>query len=581
MNLPVDFENRMKALLGEEYEAFAKAFCEGSEAKGLRFSLSRFPGGEAALEAIQNRFSTKKEKGGIAEKEIQIPEGDFFGAEALADCLSGPVLWNRAGFYLRAEDSAQEESDSIRVSSAIRPGKSIYHEAGAYYLQEPSAMVVAALADVKPGEKVLDLCAAPGGKSTALGDALNGEGILVSNEIHPARVKILSENIERMGISNALVLNETPVKIAELFPELFDCVVVDAPCSGEGMFRKEEAALTEWSEENVEMCAARQREILKEAVKCVAPGGRLVYSTCTFAPSEDEENVLWLLSEYPEFRIAEIPAEIRTAVSEGRPEWVLKAGEMPETKTGIMKSPDNKTVNPEIVENCVRIWPHLQKGEGHFAAVFEKNAISLSDTEISANESSDEFTGESKGETAPGEKKKSSKNDKFEKHGRSGRGKNIALSREQRESFDAFEKETLTEEGRKHFKEVSTYSPDDERVAALFGDNLYIMPLYFPGKGVKIERAGLHVGTFAKNRFEPSLALSRVLKKEDVRNVLSLTEAEKDKALAYLRGEQINGIPADLKGWTLVMYEGYGLGFGKATGGVLKNHYPKGLRKNL
>ena len=219
-------------------------------------------------------------------------------------------------------------------------------------------MVVAALADVKPGEKVLDLCAAPGGKTTALGDALCGDGILVSNEIHPTRVKILSENIERMGIGNAMVLNETPEKIAELFPEYFDCVVVDAPCSGEGMFRKEEAALTEWSPENVEMCASRQREILKVAVICVAPGGRLVYSTCTFAPAEDEENIACFLTDYPEFRLTEIPEEIKKTVSPGRPEWCGKAAATSEEESLV-----------DSLKNCVRIWPHLQKGEGHFAAV--------------------------------------------------------------------------------------------------------------------------------------------------------------------------------------------------------------------
>ena len=280
------------------------------------------------------------------------------------------------------------------------------------------------------------------------------------------------------------------------------------------MFRKEEAALREWSIENVEMCAARQRDILREAVKCVAPGGRLVYSTCTFAPAEDEENIKWLLYEYPEFSLRETPTELRELKSNG----------------------------------CIRIWPHKQRGEGHFAALLERTG----EREIA------------------------------EKHAsKYPRSKNIALSREQRESFESFAKETLTEEGRKKFAEVTTYSPDDERVAALFGDNLYIMPFYFPGKGVRIERAGLHVGTFAKNRFEPSLALSRVLTKGDVKNVLDFSKEEKDKALAYVRGEQFSGIPAELKGWTLVMYDGYGLGFGKASGGVLKNHYPKGLRKDL
>ena len=528
MFLPIEFENRMRNLLGEEYEAFAKAFLEGDEAKGLRFSLCRLAGTQG---------SPDREKGMASREVIEETIKSKY-----CNSLGERIPWSQEGYY---------------ICSTERPGKNLYHEAGAYYLQEPSAMVVATLADVKPGEKVLDLCAAPGGKSTALGDMLCGEGVLVSNEIHPARVKILSENIERMGIPNALVLNETPEKIASLFPEFFDCVVVDAPCSGEGMFRKEEAALREWSPENVEMCAARQNEILREAVKCVALGGRLVYSTCTFAPAEDEENIAWLLSEFPEFSLREIPVELSKVLSEGRPDFVRSAVD---------------TSGKSVLKNCVRIWPHRQRGEGHFAAVLERASESIIPEEdsIGLNDVAEVEITESK--------KKSKKDKSSQKYDRS---KNIALSREQRESFEAFAKEAFTEEGRKRFTEVTTYSPDDERVAALFGDNLYIMPFYFPGKGVRIERAGLHVGTFAKNRFEPSLALSRVLKKNDVKNVLDLSTEEKDKALAYVRGEQLSGIPADLKGWTLVMYDGYGLGFGKASGGVLKNHYPKGLRKDL
>ena len=369
MFLPIEFENRMKDLLGEEYEAFAKAFCEGDEAKGLRFSLCRLA---AARESFGN---DEKEQ---LDKTIEL---------LFQGLVDKKIPWSAEGYYIcstnhNSDGNSNEGSNDVAGRREIRPGKNLYHEAGAYYLQEPSAMVVATLAGVKPGEKVLDLCAAPGGKSTALGDMLCGEGVLVSNEIHPARVKILSENIERMGIPNALVLNETPEKVAQLFPEFFDCVVVDAPCSGEGMFRKEEAALREWSLENVEMCAARQKEILREAVKCVAPGGRLVYSTCTFAPAEDEENIKWLLYEYPEFSLREIPTELRELKSNG----------------------------------CIRIWPHKQRGEGHFAALLERTG----EREIA------------------------------EKHAsKYPRSKNIALSREQRESFESFAKETLTEEGRK------------------------------------------------------------------------------------------------------------------------------------
>ena len=526
MNLPEEFKNRMKKLLGEEYEAFAGVFREGDGAKGLRFSLSSLPG---SADGSDN---------------AQIPK------KIISEFTDGTVPWCSGGYF---------------VKENTRPGKSIYHEAGAFYLQEPSAMVVAEIANVKPGEKVLDLCAAPGGKSTALGDALFGEGILVSNEIHPSRVKILSENIERMGISNALVLNETPEKIASLFPEFFDCVVVDAPCSGEGMFRKEEAALSEWSPENVEMCADRQKDILKEAVKCVAPGGRLIFSTCTFAPAEDEENIVWFLKEFPQFKLSEIPEEIRKSVSEGL------------------------DISDADLKNCVRIWPHLQKGEGHFAAVLVRDGKSenspayLDNTDPDGDDSDNskelnafaDSGNEKTDSDFSGKKKNKNKNLKKE------RGKNIALSREMRESFEVFAGETLTEQGKKKFREITTYSPTDQKIAALFGDNLYLEPLYFPGKGVKIERAGLHMGTFGKNRFEPSLALARTLKKEDVQNVLALTREQEEDALAYLRGEQLGGIPADLKGWTLVTYEGYSLGFGKASGGVLKNHYPKGLRVNL
>lgn len=188
------------------------------------------------------------------------------------------VPWAEHGYYYTAQDT---------------PGKHPYHEAGVYYIQEPSAMAPAAyltrqMAD-GAGERILDLCAAPGGKSTQIAAAMAGRGILISNEIHPARAKILSENIERMGIANAVVTNETPQRLAEHFSEYFTRIMVDAPCSGEGMFRKNEEACEQWSTQNVELCADRQDEILDCAASMLAGGGRLVYSTCTFAPAEDEE----------------------------------------------------------------------------------------------------------------------------------------------------------------------------------------------------------------------------------------------------------------------------------------------------
>lgn len=199
-------------------------------------------------------------------------------------------------------------------------------------------MAPAGLLGPKPGERVLDLCAAPGGKSTQLGDMLRGEGLLVANEINPKRAKILSRNMERMGIPNALVLNMHPRDLEGRFPEFFDKILVDAPCSGEGMFRKDEAVVTDWSQEIVEMCAGRQSEILDSAAKMLRPGGLLCYSTCTFAPEEDEQAVEAFLLRHPEFAPEEVSAP-----------WFVSSG-----------------------KGMYRMWPHKLLGEGHFAATLRK-----------------------------------------------------------------------------------------------------------------------------------------------------------------------------------------------------------------
>ena len=284
--LPEAFLERMKNQLGQEYEAFLQSL-ERPRAVALRYNPLK---GDA-------------------------PAMDFTQAN---------VPWEPLGFYYDPE---------------ARPGLHPYHEAGVYYLQEASAMAPVALLDPQPGEKVLDLCAAPGGKTTQIAGRMLGEGFLLCNEINPKRAKILSRNIERMAVSNALVTNEHPERLAARFPGFFDRVLVDAPCSGEGMFRKEEAAITDWSQETVEMCARRQAEILHSAAQMLKPGGRLVYSTCTFAPEEDEMAVAAFLESHPEFS-----PEILDAP------WF------------------------EAVENGGhRLWPHKLLGEGHFAAVLRKN----------------------------------------------------------------------------------------------------------------------------------------------------------------------------------------------------------------
>ena len=297
--LPEAFLERMKRQLGDEYESYLD-------------SLNR-------SRAVALRFNPLKG---------EIPQLPFVGQL---------VPWEPMGYYYDPD---------------ARPGLHVFHEAGVYYLQEASAMAPVALLDPQPGERVCDLCAAPGGKTTQIAGRMMGQGFLLCNEINPKRAKILSRNIERMAVSNALVTNEHPATLAQRFAGFFDRVLVDAPCSGEGMFRKEEAAVTDWSQETVEMCARRQAEILSSAAALVRPGGHLVYSTCTFSPEEDEQAVARFLENHPEF----VPETVDAP-------W-FEAGE----------------------NGSVRLWPHKLLGEGHFAAVLRKMEGSEESTVIPAGE---------------------------------------------------------------------------------------------------------------------------------------------------------------------------------------------------
>ena len=283
--LPELFLQRMQAQLGDEFPAYLKSL-ERPRAVALR------------LNPLKN----------IA------PSLPF---------ATGNVPWEPMGYYY--------DPDS-------RPGLHPYHEAGVYYLQEASAMSAVALLDPRPGQRVCDLCAAPGGKSTQIAGRMMGEGFLLCNEWSPKRARILSQNIERMGVANALVTNETAEHLADHLPGFFDRVLIDAPCSGEGMFRKEEAAITDWSQETVEMCARRQADILDAGARLLRPGGRLVYSTCTFAPEENEQAIAAFLARNGDFELADVSAPWFTQVGTGQ----------------------------------FRLWPHKLLGEGHFAAVLQK-----------------------------------------------------------------------------------------------------------------------------------------------------------------------------------------------------------------
>lgn len=454
--LPQAFVERMQESLGAEAEAFFTSY-DSPRAYGLR----------------RNPLKLTRE-----EFERQMP------------FTLTPVSWADEGYYYQENE---------------RPGKHAFHEMGLYYIQEPSAMCVAQVAQPQAGERILDLCAAPGGKSTQLAGRMHGEGLLVCNEIVPNRARILAQNIERMGIRNAVVTNHSPQELAERFAGFFDRVIVDAPCSGEGMFHKEETALTEWSPENVSMCAKRQREILSSAVDMLRAGGELVYSTCTFAPAEDEEMVQWLLTQFPELSLVPIDC-VSLGISEG-----TLAG------TG-------------------RIYPHRQRGEGHFVARLQKSGRSVLEPLPRMDTA------------PPAAGKKGAK-----------ANKKTAACTDVWAACEQFLQENLR----------VTLSGRREQ----FGDQLYLVPQELPElAGSRVLRAGLHLGTNKKNRFEPSHALALALTPADVRQT-----CETDQPLQYLRGMTLECAQTQ-NGWTLVTYQGQPLGWGKASRGVIKNHYPKGLR---
>ena len=394
---PELFEARMKTLLGEEYAAFLASYDKPRNV-GLRI----------------NPLKTDTP-----------PDLRAFGL--------APVPWAENGYYYLKE---------------TRPGLSPYHEAGLYYLQEPSAMAPAGLLDVRPGMKVLDLCAAPGGKTTQLAAALGGEGLLVCNEINPKRAKILARNIERLAVANALVLNEHPQRLENRFAGFFDRVLVDAPCSGEGMFRKEEAAVTDWSPETVAMCADRQVEILRSAARMLRPGGKLVYSTCTFAPQENEGVVSRFLAEHPDFSIVKTDAPWFSA---GRPDWVE---------------------NPaEGIEHTFRLWPHKLGGEGHYAAVLEKSGDSAAEAVR---------CGRPTGRTASGRPHRAAPTDP---------------------------EELL----RKFCKDTGAVLPQG-RLLPFGQSLFLVPEIMPELQGLKVLRAGLELGQVLKNRFEPAHAWALWLK---------------------------------------------------------------------
>ena len=467
MNLPEDYQSKMQQMLGDEYPQYLDSF-NHSYGQTLRVN------------------------------QLKEEPADFIRRFL----LSGQVPWCNTGFYYEGEQKLSAHP---------------YYYAGVYYLQEPSAMAPAAFLPVEPGDKVLDLCAAPGGKSTALAAKLQGEGFLLSNDISASRCKPLLKNMEMACVANAVITCEAPEKLAGRFSEYFDKVLVDAPCSGEGMFRREPSMVKSWSLEEVERYAALQREILFSAAQMVRPGGFLLYSTCTFAKEEDEQTVEYFLEQHPEFSLEELP--LCDGIEQGRPEW---------------------TVSGRVdVKNCRRFLPYKVKGEGHFAALFRKNAVE--------NDIEKEMP-------------------------------DVYRSRMANEGEQMPSKGKIPEAMEDFMKNVHEWENWRQRIFFI-KERAFLLPKYCPDlKGLRVVRSGLYLGACLKKRFEPSQALAMALQRDAYTASVSFP-AEDIRVEKYLRGETVDLDDTALNGWILFCVEDFPLGWGKCNRGRLKNKYNPNWRK--
>lgn len=414
-----------------------------------------------------------------------------------------------------------------RLLKGERPGLHPFHAAGLYYLQEPSAMAVAQALSPLRGELVLDLAAAPGGKSTQLAAMLGDSGLLVANDTHGGRARELSRNLERWGSRRTVITSSTPAELAQRWGPRFDAVLLDAPCSGEGMFRKTPEAIRQWSPELVRSCAARQDSLLVEASKLVRPGGRLAYSTCTFAPEENEEVVGRFLEGRPEWQL--LPTGLQ-GVEAARPEWA----------PGV-------SCNAEL-SRARRLWPHQSDGEGHFVALLGRSRESPQESLETASTSAAAAT------TARRLARKGTAADQGTTELRAAEG-----------LWQDFLEESLRGD------------PLPDHRLTLERDGLYAVPSGVPDlTGLRVLRPGLWLGTVERGRFLPSHALALALRASQALQTVDF-EAQDPQPHAYLRGLELESTGRD--GWTLITVAGHPLGWGRRGRDIVKNHYPKGLRR--
>lgn len=444
MKLPQSYRTAMQELLGEQAQAYFESF------------------DQPAYQSI--RINTNK-----------ISVADFL---KISPFTLKPIPWTSNGFYTLPED---------------HPGKHPYYYAGLYYIQEPSAMLPAQVLPIEPGDFVLDTCAAPGGKSSELANKLNGTGLLFSNDISTSRCQALLKNLERQGVANAYVCSEDLVNLAQKLPCFFDKILIDAPCSGEGMFRKDHSLIQSWEEKGNAYYAPIQKGILEAATKLLKPGGMLVYSTCTFSPLEDEQVLQTVLEKDVSLELVSIPH------NEGFEDGIG-------------------------LKECVRLYPHRIKGEGHFVALVKKA-----------------------GTSTPNPMKKKS---------------NLPNNKEAQEFLSHIHKTWAYGSFVEH-KEKLIFEPNiDTKIPS-----------------IRLLRSGLYIGDCKKNRFEPSQALASHLKLDEFDQSISLSRHD-ERIIKYLKGETIDvsDFNTKWKGYVLIGVDGYSLGFGKISNGIVKNKYKKGWR---
>jgi NOL1/NOP2/sun family putative RNA methylase len=480
MNLPKQFEDRMKELLGDEYQEYLQCY-------------------------------HKPYYGGIRVNTLKISPEKF---EHLCPFSIRKIPWIYNGYYYDTKE---------------QPARHPYYYAGLYYIQEPSAMTPASLLPIEPGDMVLDICAAPGGKSTELGARLKGEGMLVSNDISNSRAKALLKNIELFGIKNALVLSEAPGKLAQYFPQAFDKILVDAPCSGEGMFRKSPSVIKNWEQYGVEYYNKLQKEIVIYAARMLKPGGMMLYSTCTFSPEENEGTIAYLLEECPDMHVIDaLPGEdVRKELGisydgfdRGRPEWVN---------------------GPEDLKKCIRLWPHKIDGEGHFIALLKKDSVKDTLQDNSYPE------------------------DRYKK-----------LTDSQSKSANS-----LSDEAKDFLSNIVPFKNIEDLIRRgrilVQNERVYLTPEYYDNvQGLRTLRQGLLLGEMKKKRFEPSQALANALKNSDYGSVINLSTGT--EAISYLKCETLTLNTDNPNGWQLISVDGYPLGWGKLNNNTLKNMYLPGWR---